>query len=217
MLDDQSDDEDFAVCLDADGRVDGSAGACLCSTAIFDSFVALRGKELHELRTAALTAAWPLAKGAFWIGADAEPLNGLESLAQSIFRFHTAGSTQSIDVSRSGCEWWANVTKSELLASAACGDIGFHFDKDEHAFSQYGLCIHPLLSTVTYLTNDGAPTVVLPNLGLTAAAGGEYCNMAKAHNLRSRYADNAASGLRAQFFIVSVDQEAKDNTLNPKP
>jgi hypothetical protein len=84
-----------------------------------------------------------------------------------------------IDMSASGCEWWVNVTKSELLASAACGDIGFHFDKDEHAFQNYGLVIHPLLSTVTYLSNDGAPTVILPSLGLSAAAGGNYHSAAE--------------------------------------
>ena len=82
MTDDHSDDDDFAVCLTSDGRVDGSADACLCTTAVWDSVLALRGDELHEMRAAGLTAAWPLAKGAFWIGADAKPLNALEALAR---------------------------------------------------------------------------------------------------------------------------------------
>jgi len=43
-------------------------------------------------------------------------------------------------------------------------DIQFHFDKDEVMAAGLGMWLHPHLSTVTYLTDHGAPTAVLPML-----------------------------------------------------
>lgn len=40
--------------------------------------------------------------------------------------------------------------------------IQLHFDKDETLCSLMSLCVHPALSTVTYLTDEGAPTIILP-------------------------------------------------------
>ena len=173
------DDDDFAVCLTASGQVAGAAGACATDAAVWDALLPLRGDALNELRTSALLAAWPLAAGAFWLPADAAPQNALEALASAIFQFHTAGAEEPIDPATSGCEWWCNVTKSELLSSG-CGDIGFHFDKDERAYSEYGLVVQPLLSTVTYLTDDGAPTILLPHVMLDegTVVGGQYTRMA---------------------------------------
>ena len=173
------DDDDFAVCLTASGQVAGAAGACATDAAVWDALLPLRGDALNELRTSALLAAWPLAAGAFWLPADAAPQNALEALAAAIFQFHTAGAEEPIDPATSGCEWWCNVTKSELLSSG-CGDIGFHFDKDERAYSEYGLVVQPLLSTVTYLTDDGAPTILLPHVMLDegTVVGGRYTRMA---------------------------------------
>jgi len=139
----------------------------------------LRGGALAELRQMSLLAAWPLARGAFWMPAGATPANALEGLARRIFDFHVAEAPRPINPESSGCEWWANVTRSDLLESAQTGDIGFHFDKDERAYEKLGLVVHPLLSTVTYLTDDGAPTVVLPDVVLDGkGAGGSYqrCN-----------------------------------------
>eukprot|EP00966_Prymnesium_polylepis_P194621 4511737-Prymnesium_polylepis.1 len=44
-----------------------------------------------------------------------------------------------------------------------------HFDCDEHMQQTEGINIPPWLSTVTYLTSEGAPTMVLP---IRADAGG---------------------------------------------
>ncbi|EKX42119.1 hypothetical protein GUITHDRAFT_141584 [Guillardia theta CCMP2712] len=40
-------------------------------------------------------------------------------------------------------------------------DIGMHWDKDEDLVDSQGLNVHPQLSTVTYLSDEGAPTMIL--------------------------------------------------------
>jgi hypothetical protein len=39
--------------------------------------------------------------------------------------------------------------------------INWHFDKDEDLLDEYGVYIHPFISTVTYLSDVGSPTVVI--------------------------------------------------------
>lgn len=52
-----------------------------------------------------------------------------------------------------GAEWWVQIrTGSE--------DIGFHYDKDEGLASLRGIMKHPAVSTVTYLSDVGAPTLI---------------------------------------------------------
>ena len=170
---DESDDDDWAICLDGEGRIEGSAGACDTSVAVWDEMLRLSGgaPALEALRTECQLAAWPLASGSFWLPADAEPACELERLAASIFRLHTAGRT--FDRAKSGAEWWANVSRSETvrLEHASYGDIALHFDKDEDAFSRFHLLVHPALSTVTYLSDSGAPTLVFPAARLDGTTG----------------------------------------------
>lgn len=58
----------------------------------------------------------------------------------------------------SGAEWWIQVREEDRHS-----DLGmpFHWDKDEVLLEQKGLIVCPAVSTVTYLTCHGAPTVVL--------------------------------------------------------
>lgn len=58
----------------------------------------------------------------------------------------------------SGAEWWIQVREEDRHS-----DLGmpFHWDKDELFLEQKGLLVCPAVSTVTYLTRHGAPTVVL--------------------------------------------------------
>ena len=93
-----------------------------------------------------------------WLAATAEPRCSLERLARAIFERHTAG--VAFDPATSGAEWWAQVRGG--------GDrhegIEFHWDVDEHLCDVQGgggVHVHPHLSTVTYLSAHGAPTVVL--------------------------------------------------------
>lgn len=94
----------------------------------------------------------------------------MEDLALRILAMHTGKLPHAL---LAGAEWWANVSRSDTMDRVdGYGDIGFHFDKDEAIYGTHGLIIHPLLSTVTYLSDDGAPTVVLPMGRITPT--GEY-------------------------------------------
>jgi len=72
------------------------------------------------------------------------------------------------DTATSGVEWWIQIRPTPPKIDRRCqpGDnttsISFHWDKDEDLrVATGGLFIHPHLSTVTYLTSCGAPTVIL--------------------------------------------------------
>jgi hypothetical protein len=64
----------------------------------------------------------------------------------------------NFDPSRSGAEWWVQVRHAGDGQDEA---VSFHWDKDEDLVDDYGVNVHPAISTVTYLTDTGAPTLVL--------------------------------------------------------
>ena len=100
---------------------------------------------------------YPFTNDSYWLPADMEPRTALESLAKSIFEHHTKN--QSFDPETSGVEWWTQVRKE---GGAAGKGIGFHFDKDEQLHAAHpDLYVHPQLSCVTYLSDVGAPTMVV--------------------------------------------------------
>jgi hypothetical protein len=104
-----------------------------------------------------------------WLAATAAPRCALERLARAVFNQHTAG--VDFDPERSGAEWWAQVRGGGHREEA----IEFHWDVDEHFCDGPGggLHVHPHISTVTYLTKVGAPTLGLktraPSSALEAA------------------------------------------------
>ena len=53
-----------------------------------------------------------------------------------------------------GGEWWVQLRKTNE-------NIGFHVDKDEGVASEEQWMKMPILSTITYLTDEGAPTLIL--------------------------------------------------------
>ena len=53
-----------------------------------------------------------------------------------------------------GAEWW-------VQRRAATENIGFHYDKDEAAASLHSLLKCPTEGTITYMTSDGSPTVIM--------------------------------------------------------
>jgi hypothetical protein len=117
----------------------------------------------------------------FWVPAQSfEPRCWLEQMALDVFHHHT-GATD-YDPSNSGSEWWVQLRPSpEKTGRYAMhynkdsdntnnnGDdqdmaqegISFHWDKDEDLRLLCGgnTYVHPHLSTVTYLTDFGAPTL----------------------------------------------------------
>jgi hypothetical protein len=96
----------------------------------------------------------------------------LEQLALQIFQHHVGINNISdgiIDPETSGAEWWVQIRPSPpgigryaVLDKDETVGITFHWDKDEDLRLLAGgnLYIHPHLSTVTYLTSQGAPTIV---------------------------------------------------------
>lgn len=78
-----------------------------------------------------------------------------EAVAAAIFAHHTRDAT--FDASRSGAEWWTQFRQS----SSAGKTIQFHWDADEFGLDRHDVGIHPHLSTVTYLTDWGTPTLVV--------------------------------------------------------
>lgn len=102
----------------------------------------------------------------FWLSAKDEPRCLLERFAKDIFMYHTKKLKDIVDSSNCGCEWWVQfrpTTNSNRINSGsreAQRGIEFHWDKDEALRDAAGVFVHPHLSTVTYLTDGGAPTIV---------------------------------------------------------
>ena len=97
------------------------------------------------------------ARETYWLPASAEPRCTLERLARRIFELHVTEAGAEFDAASSGAEFWTQVRST----GGADKGVGFHWDKDERMHSAYNIFVHPQISTVTYLGDAGAPTVVL--------------------------------------------------------
>eukprot|EP00980_Cylindrotheca_fusiformis_P015847 scaffold4637_cov128-Cylindrotheca_fusiformis.AAC.18 len=108
----------------------------------------------------------------FWVPVEGmKPRCSLEQFALDIFHHHVPPS-HDFDKETSGVEWWCQIRPSPETGRYAMHDdkpdeisqtgISFHWDKDEDLRIMAGgnLYVHPHLSTVTYLTDLGSPTLV---------------------------------------------------------
>jgi hypothetical protein len=130
-----------------------------------------REKEQDEPYSAGVT---------YFCPALMKPRCALEALALSVFHMHCQHLETGVMIpEQSGAEWWTLVLDSdEKEGKARSGhvsdgdgeddeedegdDVGLHFDADYGLEDQVpNLLLHPRLATVTYLTNHGAPTLVL--------------------------------------------------------
>jgi hypothetical protein len=128
---------------------------------------------------------------------DFTPRCTLEQMARDIFEYHTRAQDARIghqnsetvfDPSTSGAEWWVQLRPSPEKTgryalfdheSAEDGDgddkngIPFHWDKDEDLRLLCGgsIYVHPHLSTVTYLTGIGAPTLIVEGCRINSLTG----------------------------------------------
>lgn len=107
----------------------------------------------------------------FWVPIkdDFSPRFSLEQWALDIFRQHTKG--VEYDPDTSGAEWWVQLRPSPETGrysmhskaddNMTAQGISFHWDKDEELRIICGgsTFVHPHLSSVTYLTSIGAPTL----------------------------------------------------------
>ena len=120
----------------------------------------LRSSTLASLQRDCATV-YTYVEGSMWLAAGAAPRCLLECLASAIFKRHT----RHLDVNdhaAAGAEWWVQVrTPAE---DGEADPIDFHWDVDEHLQDAVRLTVTPQLSTVTYLTDGGAPTCVVDNV-----------------------------------------------------
>eukprot|EP00747_Dinoflagellata_sp_TGD_P207591 gnl/TRDRNA2_/TRDRNA2_81142_c0_seq1.p1 gnl/TRDRNA2_/TRDRNA2_81142_c0~~gnl/TRDRNA2_/TRDRNA2_81142_c0_seq1.p1 ORF type:complete len:453 (-),score=64.97 gnl/TRDRNA2_/TRDRNA2_81142_c0_seq1:16-1293(-) len=141
--------------LDDDGRT-ASVGQSLCF-----EHRACEVTTSAEARTELLKACHLVfaLDGSSWMPCTASPRCLPERLAAAVFAHHTAGlsACSDFDPARSGAEWWAQVRQQGHREEA----VQFHWDTDESAVEQRRINVHPHLSTVTYLTDCGAPTLIL--------------------------------------------------------
>jgi hypothetical protein len=151
-------DDDFCVAIAHDGTIEGTTQHLDLKTRCYDE--ALQCARLDELKRDLEFVASPLVpQDTFWLGAGESPRCALEAVALEIFRKHAAASPHAADP-KSGVEWWAQV-KDPTANQEAAREVCFHWDKDEQAHTLHGMYVFPQLATVTYLSEGGAPTVVL--------------------------------------------------------
>lgn len=102
-----------------------------------------------------------------------KPRCALEALALEIFQAHVQDLPKGSYIpEQSGAEWWtlvldAHPPKPEVEdedddEEDDHDEVGMHFDADYGLEDQApGLLVHPRVATITYLSNYGAPTLVL--------------------------------------------------------
>lgn len=113
----------------------------------------------------------------FWMPVDGSlaPRCALEQYALDVFHHHVPQG-YSYNPKTSGAEWWVQLRPSpektgrysmfmpnQHEEDMSTNGISFHWDKDEDLRLLAGgsLYVHPHVSTVTYLTSLGAPTLIL--------------------------------------------------------
>ena len=89
------------------------------------------------------------------MGRDEEPKTLIEYIAKDIsLQDYPDGYPENY----AGFEWWSQVRDEKE-------DITFHYDKDEGLATREKKYIHPMKTTITYLTNVGGPTAIFPKVG----------------------------------------------------
>lgn len=114
-----------------------------------------------QLRREAANLATEAGGLSFWLGASSKPRTTLERFGRAVWDLHMASRAHlQVDAVRSGVEYWVQQRTSRQPRSHR--GVNWHFDKDEDLLDSHDIFIHPSISTVTYLTSEGAPTVILP-------------------------------------------------------
>ena len=136
----------------------------------------------------------------------------LERLAMDVLHFHAArGAPRAI----TGCEWWVQVR-----TAGGQPTIRLHWDSDELYKVRTGEHLPPWLATVTYLSDCGAPTLVLPVAadahGRAARAGSTaYASHRTACVGASRYSATRATATARLASAVGVADGAQEEGPAP--
>jgi hypothetical protein len=153
------------------------------SKSISTNLASLPQSDLDDLLYDAEIADCGLMPRTFWMPATKDAACWMEQLAQQVFQHHTEA-LSNYDAETSGAEWWVQIRPSppnmgryDLLVKdddeASRSSVSFHWDKDEDLRILAGgdLYAHPHISTVTYLTNLGAPTMVMEDFRINNVTG----------------------------------------------
>ena len=178
----EDEDEVTELCLDAVGRVALPEGvpaprydACASLGAlILPSAAAGLSDDCHAVYTGE----------SFWLPSGVPPGCALERLAAAVYAGHAGAAVGP----GCGAEWWVQIRggagqqqqqqqqeEEEEEEGGSAGEVddapheaagrgdgvGFHWDKDEDLVDAQALIVTPHVSTVTYLTDHGAPTLAL--------------------------------------------------------
>eukprot|EP00755_Sulcionema_specki_P002950 Sspe_Gene.119468::Locus_115419_Transcript_1_1_Confidence_1.000_Length_1022::g.119468::m.119468 len=143
-------DGDEVRSLDAKGRVPGFPPVLAAKRMLRPT-----AKELTQLLEDCRRV---FTKRSYWLPADGTPRCTLEQLAKEVFEYHARGI--AYDPKSSGAEWWVQFRGPGTPEGEA---LGFHWDRDEEEAVKTGRIVCPQVGTVTYLCDEGAPTVVFAN------------------------------------------------------
>jgi hypothetical protein len=117
-----------------------------------DEFLQTLLKDAAQLKSGGVSGNYKDAKGTTWWQPKKEPRRfSLEQMIEVIGRLDFPDGMPKHIV---GAEYWVQIRRGDA-------DGGFHYDKDESAASNKQRMIFPSMSTITYLTDGGAPTVIL--------------------------------------------------------
>jgi hypothetical protein len=106
----------------------------------------------------------------FFLPAVMQPRCALEGLALAIFQAHVKDLDGMYTPEQSGAEWWTLILDASKNQDANAkeydedesDEVGMHYDADYGLEDQMpNILLHPRVATVTYLSNVGAPTLVL--------------------------------------------------------
>ena len=192
-------DMEIQLSFDENGRTrcDDSEKLDYTAKARSTSLSSLSFSVLDDLLYDAEIADCALLPRTFWMPADGEDnitaSCWMEQLAQQVFQHHTRDSSTAIskyDATTSGAEWWVQIRPSPpsigryaVLSTDnedsthgnhdATHSVSFHWDKDEDLRILAGgnLYVHPHISTVTYITDLGAPTIVMEDYRINTVTG----------------------------------------------
>lgn len=174
--DEQGNDKTSTTRLTLDGAVAKFSSTLGGSFQLHPDAIQCSSEQTWEKLTLDCDSLFPLDRS-FWIQHGQRPRCALEALACNIYLHHTRNLpplTSDEDQSLHGIEWWVQIRRgdggqtirqhrrSPRVLARDPEDVNLHWDKDEELIDEGGPIIHPIISTVTYLTSQGAPTLIIP-------------------------------------------------------
>jgi hypothetical protein len=90
----------------------------------------------------------------FWHPILSTPRTNIEQAIHHLWQYAYVSLSENDRRRVTGAEWWFQTRNGSE-------GIGFHYDKDEGTASLHGIMRFPMRGTITYLTDYGAPTVIL--------------------------------------------------------